>query len=435
MAMPFNIPIFNYEYTIEEIEAITQYVNEGHGLVITGYSFGGNNDLLLPLVGINDNINMDISYAENDYDDIYYIIADNHPLFNDLSNPFNILNSLNNPPTEDGSWDEKYLSTATFIAKSFEGERADGAIILNENNNVYLSMTLADYSDDVSNQLMYNSLLYVGNPSFLYVIASIPNAGFINETLKFKGFASGGVLPYNWSWSFGDGNVSYDQNTNNTYVTVGDYTVNLAVTDSSDNVRCYSEDISIDVFGVDIHGSSYGLVGNFVHFTGVTHGGFPPYNWSWEFDDGYTSGAQNVTRMFDTPGIYNLTLTVTDSRNNTKNKTTIVTVNEDLMIYAPGPYTAFPDELVQFHGVADGGFKPYVLFCWDFGDGSYEYGKTVFHRYSLEGVYNVTLTVTDSAGFSANDSTNAIISIVFVDAGGAYFGRINESIKFQQNKT
>ncbi len=43
-----------------------------------------------------------------------------------------------------------------------------------------------------------------------------------------------------------------------------------------------------------------------------------------------------------------------------------------------------------------------VNYTWDFGDGSYEYGGIVTHRYADDGYYNVTLTIIDSNGKNAS---------------------------------
>ena len=42
-------------------------------------------------------------------------------------------------------------------------------------------------------------------------------------------------------------------------------------------------------------------------------GGKPPYTFEWEFSDGITLTGENVTPSFDSPGIQNFSLTVTDA--------------------------------------------------------------------------------------------------------------------------
>lgn len=54
-----------------------------------------------------------------------------------------------------------------------------------------------------------------------------------SENVTLTGLASGGVPPYNFTWSFGPGAVpSYGAETNHTYTATGSYTVTLSVTDS-----------------------------------------------------------------------------------------------------------------------------------------------------------------------------------------------------------
>jgi hypothetical protein len=55
--------------------------------------------------------------------------------------------------------------------------------------------------------------------------------GDVGEDIQFVGKASGGTEPYNWSWDFGDGNISWDQNPLHNYSEKGVYIVNLTVTD------------------------------------------------------------------------------------------------------------------------------------------------------------------------------------------------------------
>jgi PKD repeat protein len=52
------------------------------------------------------------------------------------------------------------------------------------------------------------------------------------ENVTLMGSASGGVPPYNFTWSFGPGSsLSYGPETNHTYTATGSYNVTLSVTD------------------------------------------------------------------------------------------------------------------------------------------------------------------------------------------------------------
>jgi len=66
-----------------------------------------------------------------------------------------------------------------------------------------------------------------------------PYFGEIDEDIDFKGNASGGTKPYNYSWDFGDGSSSYGQNVTHNYSTNGTYKLNLTVVDNDSRVDWY----------------------------------------------------------------------------------------------------------------------------------------------------------------------------------------------------
>jgi PKD repeat protein len=64
------------------------------------------------------------------------------------------------------------------------------------------------------------------------------------------------------------------------------------------------------------------------------------------------------------------------------------------------PVEAQVGELVFFDGSDSQSTNPIEVYKWDFGDGTFANAATVARAYSKAGVYNVTLTVIDSAGLS-----------------------------------
>ena len=63
-----------------------------------------------------------------------------------------------------------------------------------------------------------------------------PYFGDIGEDITFEGNATEGLdEPYNWTWDFGDGDISYEKNEIHNYSIDGEYIVNLTVTNNSGN--------------------------------------------------------------------------------------------------------------------------------------------------------------------------------------------------------
>jgi hypothetical protein len=73
------------------------------------------------------------------------------------------------------------------------------------------------------------SLVQPGAP--LSCDAGGPYNGEVNQAIHFTGTAEGGFAPYKWSWDFGDGGTSTEQNPTYAYTSAGTYEVTLTVTD------------------------------------------------------------------------------------------------------------------------------------------------------------------------------------------------------------
>jgi len=78
--------------------------------------------------------------------------------------------------------------------------------------------------------------------------------------------------------------------------------------------------------------------------------------------------------------------------------------DEPMFVDAGGPYEGEAGDDIEFSGIAYLGVSPYT-YEWDFGDDETATGKNPVHSYEAAGNYTVTLTVTDDAGSTANDTT------------------------------
>ncbi len=120
----------------------------------------------------------------------------------------------------------------------------------------------------------------------------------------------------------------------------------------------------------------------------------------WRFGDGDVSFKTNPDHRFDTPGVYSVTLTVTDSDLHTRTEHANITVGNTLPSADFGWTPQNPTDLqeVAFTSRAWDGDGAVMERYWDLGDGESAKGRNVDHTYADDGTYPVTLTVRDDAG-------------------------------------
>ncbi|MBI1742997.1 PKD domain-containing protein [Candidatus Acetothermia bacterium] len=128
-------------------------------------------------------------------------------------------------------------------------------------------------------------------------------------------------------------------------------------------------------------------------------------SWSWDFGDGKKGSDQNPKHLYDKASCFTVTLTVTDSDNNTRTSAPqTVTVNTSLpkVQFSISPQTVNAGEPVTFDSTgSDAG-----TYEWNLGDNTKSNitEKTFKHVYFTSGKLTVTLKITNSVGCSNSDS-------------------------------
>jgi hypothetical protein len=157
-----------YAYTEAEILAIKQYVQEGHGIIITYGSFGGYygyNNQLATLVGLKETLKLSTTPHDNLLS--FSILMPEHSIFKSISNPYTSGAEYVCVPISADEW-KSFITTGQIVAESWinnAGNYAEGAIIVNEGESyrgVYFSHFIESArSNQLDKQVFYNAMLWV----------------------------------------------------------------------------------------------------------------------------------------------------------------------------------------------------------------------------------------------------------------------------------
>jgi PKD repeat protein len=232
------------------------------------------------------------------------------------------------------------------------------------------------------------------------------------EAVTLTGSSTGS--PNTYYWIFGDGGTSTSQNPSHTYSSTGNYTVNFSATNTSSGSVAWNNltQISVTLITPAVSFTATPTSGSAplsVQFTDTS--GYAPSSWSWNFGDGDSTNntQQNPLHIYLISGIYNVSLTATNSAGSN----TSIQLNYIVVSAVP---------VANFTGYPTFGYAPFVVnftdtsyglptsWSWDFGDWIYTSSvQNPTHIYNNPGKYSVSLTVSNAYGTNTTKIRRYII--------------------------
>lgn len=240
----------------------------------------------------------------------------------------------------------------------------------------------------VSNQAGADSTCITIDIPFKIPAASFNYAQTNNGSVNFTNLTGGSVSEF--SWDFGDGNTSTEENPTHQYLTEATYNVCLSATNvAGSDTTCQM--ITIDnLLPNAAFTTTQNSVGNY-QFTDNSTGTVDQR--TWDFGDGTTSSLDNPVHQFTMEGSFNVCLVAENQLGKDTSCQTLLVEN----LFPDAAFSATQEGVGQYtfedqtaHNVSS--------WQWNFGDGNSSTEQNPNHQFLQEGDFNVCLIAGNEFG-------------------------------------
>lgn len=221
-------------------------------------------------------------------------------------------------------------------------------------------------------------------------------------------------------WAFGDGSTQSSVNVQHGFASAGTYDVILTVTDSEGLDNSTTQSITVTTPAVNqapVASFSTSCLNLECTFTSTSTDNGSITNYAWNINEGAgTSALNSMSYVFSDSGDFNVSLTVTD------NEGAQTTVSKIVTVIAPNvlPQAAFTfsciDYVCNFKSTSVDSDGTLIALNWDFGDGTNVFSNPDLveqqKTFTANGIYSVSLTVTDDDNAQVTTSQSVTINVV-----------------------
>ena len=251
-------------------------------------------------------------------------------------------------------------------------------------------------------------------------INSLPEVSFTSEysTLDqgmqdlFTGTGSGGLGPYNYTWTANNVIIGYSSTESYVFTSPGTYAIDLQIRDADGNMALVSHSIIVHSLPtVSISASRVKVdAGQSVSFSGGITGGTPLFTYSWTINGGSSiSNSSEFIWTFATSGNYTMEVTITDKYGFTSVDSLNITVYGDPSVIASSSYSQIDQEATEsFRSTIVGGYGPFT-YRWILDGNLISSSPSFSYVFNSIGVRTVELEVTDGNGFITSENVSVTV--------------------------
>jgi chitodextrinase len=264
----------------------------------------------------------------------------------------------------------------------------------------------------------------------------------VGQTVFFNGSSNGGIPPYRWHWSFGDGGFASLENATHAYSTTGLFPALCTITDAlgvQGTTGLLLEKVAA-LPSVNLTASPLVTdAGRPVTFAAVGTLGSSPYLYAWDLSDGATATGPGATfvHAFSSAGTFTVNLTLLDAAGANATATVTEHVNRALTAAAtvaaklPGSIPGISARAIVstpflYHAAAVGGTGPFS-YTWSFGDGATSTAAQATYTFATKGNWTASVLITDAVGASAKAFVNVTVTATPTGPGQMPHGPSNAS--------
>ncbi len=306
------------------------------------------------------------------------------------------------------------LANRTFISGFFwdfgDGQTGSGSPVSHtyRNPGTYTVSLFIKTVDGCRDTLVKSNYITVNGPTAAFG-STVPGSCKMSPIAFLDSSVSDGIHAItSWTWNYGDGATETLNSSPfiHTYLTPGNFTVALTVTDTEGCKDSVSRNNLITISNPRAAFSSPDSLtcpGRTIRFT--SHASGPQLQHFWNFGDGNTSTQRNPTHEYAADGNYDITLVVIDMygcRDSITKPAYIKIVTPNVQFAVSDTLGTCPPLVANFTNQSTN----YITMVWDFGDGTSTTQQNPSHFYATPGHYVSSLTLTGPGGCTSVKTQN-----------------------------